>query len=153
MDALLFRVRVAVLWVAIAVALTASLVLFVFEPGAVEDLLAGEMEGEALTNGMGLFLAMFGIVPLVMAGVSLSVSDRANCWVNLVAGTAFGLFGVYAVGSHLSAGDRTAHVLLVAVAGLTAFLIAGIGLVNLRSTSESKASVSGSSRHHKPTTA
>jgi hypothetical protein len=154
MDALLFRMRVAVLWVAVAVAVTGSLLLYLLEPGALEEVLAGEMEGEALTSGMGFFMAALGIIPLVMAGVTLLIIDRVSRWVNLIAGLAFGLFGVFAVVSHLSAGDFTAHVLLAGLAGALAFVIAGLGLIGLRqTTSESAASVSEASRYHRPTTA
>jgi hypothetical protein len=45
LDALLFRTRVAVLWVAVAVALSGSFVLYMVEPGAIEEMLAGTMEG------------------------------------------------------------------------------------------------------------
>lgn len=154
MDALLFRMRVAVLWAAVALAMTGSLLLYLFEPGAVEGLAAGEMEGEALTEATGFFFVAVGIIPLGMALVTLFVGDRVNRWANLIGGLAFGLFGVFAVVSHLSAGDLTAHVLWAGVAGALAFLIAGLGLVGLRqTTSESAGSVSESSQHHKRTTA
>ncbi len=154
MDALLFRTRVSVLWIAVAGAMSASLVLLVIEPGVVEDLLVGEIEGETLTSGMVFFMAAFGIAPLVMAVASLFLGHRINLWVNLFAGLAFGLFGVFAVVSHLAAGDRNAHVLVVGVAGAVAFLIAGLGLAGLRQTaSESAVSLAESGRYHEPTTA
>ena len=154
MDALLFRTRAAVLWVTVAGTTTASLLLYVFEPGAVEGLLAGEMEGETLTSGMGFFFATIGLIPLVMVLMTLFVADRVNHWVNLIAGLAFGAFGVFAVASHLAGGDFTAHVMLMGVAGAVAFLIAGLGLVGVRHTaSESAPSTVESTRYHKPTTA
>ena len=132
MNALLFRTRVAVLWVAVAVAMSASLLLHLFVPGALEEMVAGEMEGEALTDAMSYLLAAFGIFPLVMAGASLMVGDRANRFLNLIGGLVFGLFGVFAVVSHLVAGGFNVHVLMVAVAGAVALLIAGLGLAELR---------------------
>jgi hypothetical protein len=132
MSALLFRTRTAVLWMAVAVAVSASLLLFLFVPGAVEQMLAGEMEGEVLDNAMGFFFATLATVPLVMAGVTLLVSDRMNHYVNLIAGLAFGFFGVFAVASHLVAGDFNGHVLMAALAGVLAFVIAGLALVGLR---------------------
>ena len=153
MRALLFRTRVAVLWVAVAVAVAGSLLLYVFVPGALEDMVAGEMEGEALTDAMGFFFATLGTVPLVMAGVTLLVSDRANRFVNLIAGTAFGLFGVFAVVSHLLAGDLNGHVLMAAIAGVLAFVIAGLGLAGLRgSTSVGIAHQSEPTRHREEAT-
>lgn len=154
MDALLFRTRAAVLWVAVAGTTTASLLLYVFEPGAAEGLVAGEMEGETLTTGLGFFFAAIGIIPLVMLLLTLFIADRANHWVNLIAGLAFGAFGVFAVVSHLAEGDFTAHVLLMGIAGAVAFLIAGLGLVGLRhTTADSAVAATESTRYQKPSTA
>jgi len=132
MDALLFRTRAAALWLAVALAMTASLVLYLFIPGALEELLAGEMEGETLTEALGFFMSMFGIIPLVMAAVALLVSDRVNRYANLIAGAAFGLFAVFAVVTHTLDGGFNVHVLMVALAGVAAFLIAGLSLARLR---------------------
>jgi hypothetical protein len=132
MDALLFRTRAAALWLAVAVAMSASLLLHLFAPGALEEMLGGEMEGEALTEAMGFMFATIGIFPVVMAAVTLLVGDRVNRQVNLIAGLVFGLFGVFGVVTHLIDGGFTVHVLMVAFAGAFAFLIAGLSFVGLR---------------------
>ncbi len=44
-----------------------------------------------------------------------------------------GLFAIYAVGSHLAAGDFDGHVVLAALAGVLAFLAAGLSVAWLRS--------------------
>ena len=134
MDALLFKTRITALWLAVALATTASFVFYLFIPGALEELLAGEMEGETLTEALGFLVATFGIIPLVLAGVALFVSDRANRYVNLVAGLAFGLFGVFAVVTHTLDGGFNVHVLMAALAGAGAFLIAGLSLAALRTS-------------------
>jgi hypothetical protein len=123
----------------VAVAVSGTLLLYLFAPGALEELLAGEMEGETLDDAMGFFLATVGIIPVVMAALTLLVTDRVNRHMNLIAGLVFGLFGVYAVVGHLSAGDFNVHVLMVAMAGALAFLIAGLGLVGLRQPSSQAA--------------
>ena len=132
MKAHVFRTRVAVLWVAVAVAALGSLLLYLLVPGALDELLRGEMEGETLDDAMGYFFAALAVIPLAMAAVTLFVSDRVNRSVNLIAGLAFGLFGVYAVVSHVAAGDFNAHVLMAGIASALAFLIAGLGMVGLR---------------------
>jgi uncharacterized membrane protein len=136
MDALLFRTRVAVLWLAVAVALSASLLFYVFVPGALEELLAGKIEGVTLDDAAGYWLAMLVVIPLVMAVVTLLISDRVNRYVNLIAVLAFGLFGVYAVVSEVLGGDFNAHVLMAAVAIVPGFLIAALGLVGLRQSTD-----------------
>ena len=50
MDALLFRTRVAVSWVAVALALSGSMWLALYMPGALEEVLAGEVEGRPSTT-------------------------------------------------------------------------------------------------------
>ena len=132
LNALSFRTRVAVLWLAVAVALSGSLLLGVFVPGALEELLAGEIEGQTLTDAVGYGLAMLVAIPLVMAAVTLLISDRVNRYVNLITALAFGLYGVYAVVSEVLGGDFNAHVLMAAVAIVPGFLIAALGLVGLR---------------------
>ena len=58
-----------------AVALSAGMLLYVFVPGAVEEMLAGEIEGETLNDAVGFQLAVFVIIPLVMAAVTLLIRD------------------------------------------------------------------------------
>jgi hypothetical protein len=135
MDGLVFRTRVAVLWVALTVAFVGSLLLFLFEAGALEELLAGEMEGEPLDDTMRWMFAALLFIPLLMAGVTLLLSDRANRWVNVVAGLALGLFGVVATAGHLMDGDLNGHIVLLALATAFAFLIVGLGVVGLRQPS------------------
>lgn len=132
LNALSFRTRVAVLWVAVAVALSAGMLLYVFVPGAVEEMLAGEIEGETLNDAVGFRLAVFVIIPLVMAAVTLLIRDRVNHYVNLIAALAYGLFGVYAVGGEVLGGHLDAHVMMSAVAIALGFLIAALALVGLR---------------------
>ena len=110
MDGLLFRTRVAVLWVAITVALMGSWLLILYEAGRLEELLAGEIEGEPLDDTVRFTFAAMVMLPLVMASVTLLLSDRVNHYVNVVAGAALGLFGVYVGGSELLSGELHWHV-------------------------------------------
>ena len=135
-DALSFKTRAAVLWVAVAVALSGSIFLYPFMPGALEELLAGEIEGDTLNDAIGIFMATTVTIPLVMAAVTLLVGDRVNRSVNLIAGLTFGLFGVYAVVRETSADGFNVHILMVAVAAALAFLIAVLGFVGLRHSTE-----------------
>ena len=90
-------------------------------------MLAGEMEGETLNDAWGYAFAALVIIPVVMAAVTLLVGDRVNRYLNLIAGLAVGLFGFYPVVSEVLAGDFNGHVLMAAVAGALAFLIAAWG--------------------------
>ena len=132
MNALLFRTRVAVLWIAGAVAVLGSVLLYLFMPGALEEVLAGEVEGDPLDEAMGFFMAGLVIIPVAMAALTVLVGERLNRYVNLIAGLAFGLFGVYGVVGETSADGFNVHILMVAVAAALAFLIAGLALAGLR---------------------
>ena len=110
MDGLLFRMRVAVLWVAVAVALVGSVALFVYEEGALEEMLAGMAEGEPLDDTTLFSLTAFVLLPLVMVGVTLLLNDRLNRYVNVVVGTLLGLFGVFMGSGELLAGEVHWHV-------------------------------------------
>ena len=136
LRALSFRTRVAALWVAVAVALSGSMLVYLFIPGALEELLSGEVEGETLDDAMGFLLAGLVIIPLVMAAVTLLVRERANRYVNLIIGLAYGLFGVFAVVRETSADGFNVHILMIAVACVLALLIAALGLIGLRQSTD-----------------
>ena len=135
MDGLLFRTRVAVLWVALTVAAMGSWLLILFEAGRLEELLAGTIEGEPLDDTVRLTFTALVMLPLVMAGVTLMLSDRVNRWVNVVAASALGLFGALAGGSGLLAGEFHWHVWPTVLAIAFAFIIAGLSVVGLRQPS------------------
>ena len=132
LKALSFRTRVAVLWVAVAVALASSMLLFLVEPGAIEEMLGGEIEGEPLTEAVGFELAMFLIIPLAMVAVPLLIGDRVNRHVNLIVGFGYGLFGSFVVVSEIAGGHFYGHALMAAVACVLGFLIAALGLIGIR---------------------
>jgi hypothetical protein len=132
MKASLFRTRVAVLWVAVAVAVSYSVVMALLVPGVLPDVLAGRMEDQPLDVGLGLQIGLLGVAPLLMAAVALLVGDRANPYVNLVGGLLVGLAGAYAGLSELAGSGFDAHVLLVGVSCLLALLVAGLSAAALR---------------------
>ena len=131
MNALLFRTRVAVLWVAVAVAMSGLLLLFLYVPGALEEMLAGTMEGETLDDTWGILFAALVAIPLVMAGLTLLVSDRVDPYLNLVAGLAFGLLGALPVGEILE-GTFDGHIVMALTAAALGLLICGLSIVELR---------------------
>jgi hypothetical protein len=133
MTNLLFRMRVAVLWVAVAVAASYSVVMYMVGPGALEEMLSGYMEGDALDSfGIQGFTAGVVLIPLAMAAVTLFVAEPFNHYLNLVVGGLFGLFGAFAFTLEALEGGVNGHVVLVAAAGILTFLIAGLGAAELR---------------------
>lgn len=127
-----FRMRVAVLWVAVAVAAASSLLLYLVVPGAVAEMVAGEMEGEAMTDAAPFMFAALVGIPLVMAMMTVLTGDRPSRYADAVVAVLVGLFAVYAVGGHLAAGDYDGHVAMAALAGVLAFVTAGVSIAWLR---------------------
>jgi hypothetical protein len=132
MSRQLFRTRVAVLWVAVAVAVSYSVLMFLIAPGALEEALAGKMEGVALSDGLGFQMAVLVGIPLVMTVVTLLAGDRVNQVANLIAGLLFALLAGYGMVGELMAGELNGHVLLVALSCFLAFLIAALSLRRVR---------------------
>ena len=136
LSGLSFRTRIAVLWVAVAVALSVSFLLYLYVPGALEEMLAGEIEGEVLDEAVGSRLAMFVIIPLVMAAVTLLITDRANRYVNLIIGLTYGLYGSYVVTGEIVDGHFDGHILMTVVACVLGLLIAALALIALRQSAD-----------------
>lgn len=136
LKALSFRTRAAVLWLAVAIALSGSIVLFLYVPGAVEEMLGGEAEGQPLTDGTGFFMAVLVIIPVVMATMTLLMRDRVNRYVNLIVGLAYGLYGSFVVVGEIIDGHFDGHILMTVVACILAFLIAALGLIGLRQSTK-----------------
>jgi len=123
-----WRVRVSALWIVFAVSMVAAIVLFLVEPGSLQDVMAGEVEGEKITETMLLMLAAFFIlVPLVMAFLALVLPDAPNRWANIVVAAILSVMNAVDVVSHLSDGKFGGEALMTlatVVAGLLIVLYA-----------------------------
>jgi hypothetical protein len=127
-----FRTRIAVLWVVLAVAASTSLLLYLVTPGALEELAAGEMEGEPLTDAVGLMFATLVAVPLVMAVTVMVTGARWSRWTSVVVSLLLVVFLTFAVGSHLANGDQNAHVAMAVVAWFLIWPLVAFGVLWLR---------------------
>ena len=94
-------------------------------------MLAGKKEGETLDDTWGMLFAALVVIPLVMAGLTLLVSDRVNRYLNMVAGLAFGLLGALPVKEILE-GTFDGHVVMALTAAGLGLLVGGLSLVELR---------------------
>jgi len=83
------KIKISVLWLFYAVALIAYVTLEGFEPGALEQVMAGEIDGMKITPELMLLFAILFLAPLVMAVLSLTLKDKANRWTNIIVGTVF----------------------------------------------------------------
>jgi hypothetical protein len=97
MERLTWKVRISVLWLFMAVAMSAHSVLAFMDPAAMEEL--GEMQ---MSAGMFVFMALFWLIPLIMAFLSLILKDSANRWANIVLGIVFTLLNIWHLTEHLA---------------------------------------------------
>ena len=106
MKILQWKIRISVLWIFMAVAMSAHGVLAFMEPGAMEQI--GEMQ---MGVGMFLFMALFWWVPLVMAVLSVTLKDLANRWTNMILGIVFTALNIFHLIEHLA--QPSAHQILI----------------------------------------
>jgi len=92
MESLRWQTRIAVLWISGAVAMSAHMILMILDPAALQK--AAQW---AVTAGTADWIstAVFWLVPLWMAFVSVSTRMPANRWVNVVAGMLLTLLNIY----------------------------------------------------------
>jgi hypothetical protein len=91
------RTRISVLWIWMAVAISAHSLLFLSEPGGIEKITSGELKWGAW---MLFFDALFWLIPLVMAFLSVTLRNTADRWVNMILG---GIFTVFNIGHLIKA--------------------------------------------------
>jgi hypothetical protein len=106
MEILRWKIRISVLWLFMAVAMSAHSVLTLMEREVVEQM--WEME---MGSGMMLFMAIFWWVPLVMAVLSVTLKDLANRWTNMTLGIVFIVLNIFHLTEHLA--HPSAHQILI----------------------------------------
>lgn len=66
----------------------------VYEPGVIDQIRLGEIEGMKIGPELLLFFAILLLVPLVMAFLSLALKDSANRWANIILGIVYAGIGI-----------------------------------------------------------
>ena len=98
MEFLRWKTRIAVLWVFMAVAMSAHFAFAAMVPGGLEKITS---EVEAMGPGMLVFMALLGLVPLWLAFVALTVKGSSNRWVNFILGIIFTILNIWHFVEHL----------------------------------------------------
>jgi len=125
MEKLVWKLRISILWIFLAVSMSAAMILYIMTPGIINSIIAGEMEGMEITAGVLMIFALFWLIPLIMAFCTLIINDAANRWSNAILGLFFGVFYIVDISGHLSKGEEFGGHCLMGVAGIiVAFLIA-----------------------------
>jgi hypothetical protein len=153
MSAVKYALRVAVLWVMWALAGAYSMFLYMLvEPTALEEALAGEMDGMALDGGVGYYLAGSLLLGLGMAVLTVLSDSRGTRIANLVVALAIGIWGVLETVSHLVSDAFSAWMLVSGASVLVALLIAGLSAAALRKPATGPPAVDESVEHRETTT-
>lgn len=82
MRTLMWKSRISLLWMGAAVLTLMHMLLTVVEPGAIDDLRAGTIEGMDTAGPATALWALFVLVPLAMAVLTLALPRAADRWVN-----------------------------------------------------------------------
>jgi len=91
-------------------------ILELYLPGYVEDIIAGEAEGEPITAEVILLLAIIMVIPPVMAVLSITLKDSINRWANIIVGIVFAGLVLVGLGEYLMKQDAYyAGLMLVAI--------------------------------------
>jgi len=102
------KIKLAVLWVFLAVGFSALTIVSLMMPGAMEQIIAGEIEEMGpITEGLLFFFAIFWLIPLTMAFLSLTLKDSANRWANIIVGIVWAGIGILDLGDTLNRGWLT----------------------------------------------
>jgi hypothetical protein len=97
MEILRWKARIAVLWLFMAIAMSAHGILAFMAPGAI-----AEIEDMTLGPGMMVFMVIFWLVPLWLAFVTMTVKDSYNRWTNFVLGIIFTILNIFHLIEHLA---------------------------------------------------
>ena len=85
--------KISVLWIFFALMMTVHYVMYIFEPGALQQVNAGVIVLSPALAILELFVNWF--IPLTMAFLTLSLKDDLNRRVNLIMGIIFTIYGVF----------------------------------------------------------
>ena len=119
MEHLAWKIRISVLWLFMAVAMAAHSALSFMERDVVE-----QMWEKQMGVGMLVFTALFWLVPLIMAVLSLTLKDFANRWTNIVLGIVFTLLNIWHLVEHLTTAPEVHQILIIASTVVVTALIA-----------------------------
>ena len=108
MQILTLKTRISVLWIFMAVAMSAHNALAFMDKEMVEQVWKTEMG-----PGMMLFMAIFSWVPLVMAVLSVTLRDSANRWANMILGIVFTVLNIFHLVEHLTTAPSAHQTLII----------------------------------------
>ena len=121
MENLALKVKLAVLWLFMAVATSTIFLMLLLDPFIIEQIISGEVPTSA-----GVLIFIWVVVSLTMAFLSLILEDLANRWANIILGIVFTGLNILGLSSTIFVEQRPVHEILteaskVVVAALIAW--------------------------------
>ncbi len=113
-----WKIKVAALWLIGDVAALATILFTIIEPGAIEQVMAGELAGTKIGPEVLLVLAIIVLVSLVMAFLSLVLKNSVNRWANIVVGVVYTVFGLSDLPKYVA--SSSAYAMLLTLSGVVA---------------------------------
>jgi ABC-type amino acid transport system permease subunit len=89
-----WKIKISVLWLVGELTGVIGLILSSFEPGVMEQIIGGEVEGIQITPELLLVFAVIFLIPLAMAFLSLTLKNSTNRWANIIVGIGYTVFGL-----------------------------------------------------------
>ncbi len=108
MENIILKMRIAVLWIFMAVAMSAHSAFSFMDREVVEEMWDMEMG-----QGMLIFMALFYIIPLVMAFLTLTLKDKHNRWANIIVGGVFTFLNIFHLGEHIIVEPSAVQILII----------------------------------------
>ena len=101
------RIILSALWVARMLTGFVGDVLKFYEPGLVEQILVGEVDGMPLNQGFRLAAAIMFVLPVFMVYLSLTLPNKANRWANIILAILFFALNLFGELPHYEYAYRT----------------------------------------------
>ena len=92
METLRWRIRIVVLWFIAAEAFSAHMIMVTIDPVSMKKMLEW---GATIDAGGWLFAAIYWLIPLWLAFVTITVKGSSNRWANFVLGIIATLLNIY----------------------------------------------------------
>ncbi len=116
-----WRIKICVLWLfSVLIGLMTTLI-GLFEPGVIEQVMAGQLEGQNLGPEVLLVLTLFLLIPLVMAFLTLILKSTVNRWANIVVGIVFVVLGLSDLPGNIA--DPSAYALVLNISVVVAIAL------------------------------
>ena len=119
------KTRLAVLWLSVAITMSANTLLYFLVPGVLDEIRAGTVVGMQAGSALLLTMAvMYYWVPLVMAVLSLTLKDKANRWASIILGVFYAVFILFELSMNVTTVAYPYVILMDSSAIIIAALIA-----------------------------